>query len=242
MIQDSVERRSGFRFPIVVPVEYFPPDGSGILSYALDLSKNGTFISSGNHPIGIGVRFGMNLTLPFDRESSRIFRTEGTVAWNRMQLFKSKTNGMGVQFTQPLPESLLLNTLADNVQKLMRETEAKRQSEEKVEKLESELERVKRLVALGRCAEKILLEVSSPILTLSKKLAVIKTKMHKHKRMLEEHKETNKEEFKKIVTEFDTCRKRIDKILKDYKVISELARIVEDDGETLERKLERYGC
>ena len=169
MMQESVERRSDLRFPVVVPVEYFPPDHSGILSYALDLSKNGTFISSDNHPLGIGTRFGMNLNLPFDQESFRIFRTECTVAWNRMQPFKSKTNGMGVHFIEPLPESQLLNALADNVQKLMRETEAKRLLEERVEKLESELERVKRLVPLGRCAEKILFELSSPILTLSGK-------------------------------------------------------------------------
>jgi len=240
MIQDSVERRSEFRFPVVVPVEYFPPDGSGILSYALDLCKNGVFISSDNHPIGIGVRFGMNLSLPVDQESSRIFRTEGTVAWNRMQPFKSKGNGMGVRFIEALSESLLLNALANNVRKLMRETEAKNLLEEKVEKLESELERVKRLVALGRCAEEILLELSIPILTLSKKLEMIKTKMHKHKRMLEGHEETNKEEFKSIATEFDNCHKEIDQILKDYKIISEFAKIVEDDGETLERKLQRY--
>jgi hypothetical protein len=46
MMREPVERRSEFRFPVVVPVEYFKSDDSGILSYALDLSKNGTFISS----------------------------------------------------------------------------------------------------------------------------------------------------------------------------------------------------
>ena len=242
MMQESAERRSDLRFPVVVPVEYFPPDHSGILSYALDLSKNGTFISSDNHPLGIGTRFGMNLNLPFDQESFRIFRTECTVAWNRMQPFKSKTNGMGVHFIEPLPESQLLNALADNVQKLMRETEAKRLLEERVEKLESELERVKRLVPLGRCAEKILFELSSPILTLSGKLAILKGKMDNHKRILEEHEETNKEEFKEIITQFNKCGNKIDQILSEYKVISELAKIVEDDGETLERKLRRYMC
>jgi signal transduction histidine kinase len=159
-----------------------------------------------------------------------------------MQPFKSKTNGMGVHFIEPLPESQLLNALADNVQKLMRETEAKRLLEERVEKLESELERVKRLVPLGRCAEKILFELSSPILTLSGKLAILKGKMDNHKRMLEEHEETNKEELKEIITQFNKCGNKIDQILSEYKVISELAKIVEDDGETLERKLERYMC
>jgi C4-dicarboxylate-specific signal transduction histidine kinase len=159
-----------------------------------------------------------------------------------MQPFKSKTNGMGVHFIEPLPESQLLNALADNVQKLMRETEAKRLLEERVEKLESELERVKRLVPLGRCAEKILFELSSPILTLSGKLAILKGKMDSHRRMLEEHEETNKEEFKEIITQFNKCGNKIDQILNEYKVISELAKIVEDDGETLERKLQRYMC
>jgi len=46
MMREPVERRSEFRFPVVGPVEYFTPDDSGILSYVLDLSKNGTFISS----------------------------------------------------------------------------------------------------------------------------------------------------------------------------------------------------
>jgi signal transduction histidine kinase len=240
MMQESVERRSEFRFPIVVPVEYFPPDDSGILSYTLDLCKKGAFISSGNHPISIGSRFGMNLNLPVDQEASRIFRTEGTVAWNRMQPFKSKRNGMGVQFIEPLPESLLLNALADNVRRLMKESEAKGLLEERVEKLEPELEEKKRLAALGRFTEKILSEVSNPILALSGKLGIIKRKMHKHKRMLEEHEETDKEEFKRIIIEFNSCRKEIDQVLKDYKIISELAKIVEDDRETLERKLQRY--
>jgi len=241
MISESIEKRSEFRFPVVVPAEYFKPGDSSILTYALDLSKNGTFISS-DDPLVLGSRFGMHLTIPVDGESSKIFRTQGTVAWNRMQPFKSKTNGMGVNFIEPLPESLLLSALADNVQKLMRETEAKRQSEEKVEKLESELEETRRLAALGHYVEKILFELSDPILTLSGKLALLKRKMDKHKRMLEEHEETNKEGFKKIITEFKESCNKIDQILNDYKVISELARIVGDDRETLERKLQRYNC
>jgi signal transduction histidine kinase len=241
VISESIEKRSEFRFPVVVPAEYFKPGDSGILSYALDLSKNGTFISS-DDPLSTGSRFGVHLTIPFDYESSKIFRTEGTVAWNRMQPFKSKRNGMGVQFIEPLPESLLLNALADNFQKLMRETEAKRLLEERVQKLESELEETRRLAALGRCVEKILFELSDPILTLSGKLALLERKMDKHKRMLEEHEETNKEGFKKIITEFKESCNKIDQILSEYKVISELAKIVGDDRETLERKLQRYNC
>jgi hypothetical protein len=66
--------------------------------------------------------------------------------------------------------------------------------------------------------------------------------MYEHKRMLEEHEETNKEEFKEIVTEFDKSCDKIDQILKDYKIISELAKIAGHDRETLERELKRYNC
>jgi len=241
MMQESAERRSEFRFPIVLPAEYFKPDDSGILSYSLDLSKMGTFISS-DDPLVLGSRFGMHLTIPVDYESSKIFRTQGTVTWNKIQPFKSKRNGMGVKFIDPLPEDLLLYALAHNFRKLVKETEAKGLLEERVEKLESELEEAKRLAALGRCVEKILFDISNPILTLSGNLEIIKTKMYEHKRMLEEHEETNKEEFKEIVTEFDKSCDKIDQILKDYKIISELAKIVGDDRETLERELKRYNC
>jgi len=110
----------------------------------------GTFISS-DYPLIAGSRFGMHLTIPVDYESSKIFRTEGTVAWNKIQPFKSKRNGMGVQFIETLPESLSLNALANNVRKLMNETEAKGLLEETIKKLESELEKTERLAALGRC-------------------------------------------------------------------------------------------
>ncbi len=144
MMQEPVERRSEFRFPVVGPVEYFPPNHSDILSYVLDLSKSATFISS-DDPLSMGSRFGVHLTIPVGRESAKIFRTEGTVAWNRIRPFKSKSNGMGVQFIEPLPEDVLLYALADNVRKLMKESEAKGLLEERIEKLESELEETKRL-------------------------------------------------------------------------------------------------
>jgi len=156
-----------------------------------------------------------------------------------MRPFKSKTNGMGVRFIEPLPESLLLKALANNIRKLMKETEAKKLLEERHQKAESELEETKRLAALGRYVERILFEVSNPVLTLFAKLETIKTKMSEHKRILEEHEETNKEELKKIIAEFDRSCDTIDKILKDYRIISELAKIVEDDGESLERKLKK---
>jgi len=237
MIQDS-ERRSEFRFPAVVPVEYFPRDDSGILSYTLDISKNGTFISSDDHPISIGGRFGMHFTIPVDQESSKIFRTEGTVAWNRIQPFKSKRNGMGVKFIEPLPETVLLNASAYYIRKLVKETEAKKILGERVEKLESELEEAKRLATLGRYVQKILFDLSNPILALSGKLETIRMKMHTHKRMLEGHGES-KEEDRGIIAEIDNCCREVDQILKDYKIISELAHIRGDDRETLERKLKK---
>ena len=237
MIQEAVERRSEFTFPVVVPVEYFPPDDSSALSYALDLSGNGAFISSDDHPLGIGIRFGMHLNLPLDQQSSRMFRREGTVIWNRMQPFKSKRNGMGVRFIKALPESLLLNALADNIERLMKETEAKKLLEEKVGSLQSELERAKRLVALGSYGERILFDLFNPILALSGQLEIIKMKMHEHKRRLEEHGEAHKRKFRRIIPELDKSCKELDKILGDYTVISELAHIVRDDRETLQRRL-----
>ena len=238
MIHESIERRSEFRFPVVLPVEYFKPTGTGILSYALDLSRSGTFISS-DVPLRMGSRFSSHLTIPLDNESSKILRTEGEVVWHKIQPFKSKRNGMGVKFVEPLREGSLLSALAYNVKKLIKETELKQVLEERVEKLESELEGAKRLAALGRYVEKILFELSNPILTLSGKLEIIKTKMSKHKRMLEEDEEANREEFKKVIRVFNKGCKEIDQILKDYKIISELAHMAEDDRETLERKLKK---
>jgi len=240
MIQELAEKRTEFRFPVVLPVEYFKPEDSGISSYSLDLSKSGTFISS-DVPLSIGSRFGINLTIPFNDESSKILRTEGTVVWDNVQPFKSKRNGMGVQFIEPLPESLLLKALANNIKKLIKETESKKALERRVEKLESELEEVKRLATLGRRTEKILFDVSNPILTLSGKLEIIKSKMLEHKKMLEEHGEINQEEFKKHIKEFNDYCKKIDQILNEYKIISELAHIVGDDREGIEKRLlQRY--
>jgi len=238
MIQVPVERRSEFRFPIVLPVEYFKPDESGILSYSSDLTKRGTFISS-DDPLSTGTRFGMNLTIPFNREASKVHLTEGTVMWNRAQPFKSKRNGMGVKFVEPLPERLLLRALAYNVKELMKEREAKKVLEERVGKLEAELEAIERLATLGRFVEKILFDLSNPILTISGKLELIKAKLDKHKRTFEDQEQINKEEFKNMVRELDNDCREVHQILKGYKIISELAQIVEDDGDTLEKKLKK---
>jgi signal transduction histidine kinase len=238
MNQGPIERRSEFRFPVVLPVEYFEPDELGVLSYSSDLTKRGTFISS-DDPLGIGTRFGMNLTIPFDNEASKIHPAEGMVIWNRAQPFKSKRNGMGVRFVEPLPEGLLLRALAYNVKKLMKERDAKKVLEERVDKLEAELEAAERLAMLGRFVEKILFDLSNPILTISGKLALIKAKMDKHKRTFEEQEEITREEFNSIVTELDNDCNEVEQILKGYKTISELAQIVEDDRDTLEKKLRR---
>jgi signal transduction histidine kinase len=238
MTKVPVERRSEFRFPVVLPVEYFKHDESGVLSYSSDLAKRGTFISSDN-PLRIGTRFGMNFTIPFNREASKIHLTEGTVMWNRAQPFKSKRNGMGVRFVEALPEGLLLRALAYNVRKLIKEREAKKGLEEKVDKLEAELEAAERLAVLGRFADKILFDLSNPILTISGKLELIKAKMHKRKRTFQEQKVINKEDFENMIIELDNDCNEVDQILKGYKIISELAQIVEDDRETLEKRLKK---
>jgi Tfp pilus assembly protein PilZ len=240
-MKESVEKRSEFRFPVALPVEYFKPEDSGISSYSLDLSKSGTFISS-DVPLDIGSRFDINLTIPFNDESSRILRTEGKVIWDNVQPFKSKRNGMGVQFIEPLPESLLLKALANNIKKLIKEAESKKALERRVEQLELELEEAERLVTLGRCAEKILFDVSNPILAISGQLEIIKSKMLEHTKMLEEHDEINQEEYKKHIKEFNDYCKKIDQILTDYKIISELVHIVGDDREGIEKKLMNYNC
>ena len=236
---EAVEKRSEFRFPVAVPVEYFPPHGAGILSYTLDLSKNGAFISSDNHPPGIGAEFGMNLNLPFDQKSSRVLPRQGTVMWNRIQPFKSTRNGMGVRFTEPLPEGMLLNALVDYTRKLLKEAEARKALQERVEQRESELQELQRLASLGRYAEQILLEVSNPIVTLSGRLELIASKMDDYRRMLEGHAQTNGELFTGIVAEFDRCRQQIDHILRDYGIVSELTRFTRDKGKTLEKELRK---
>ncbi len=192
MIPDFAERGSEFRSPVVIPVEYLPPDGSGILSYALNLSRNGTFVSS-DCPLRVGSRFALHLIIPVDYESCTIFRSVGTVVWNKIQPFRTRRNGMRVRFVKPLPEALLLNAIANNVHRFTKETEAKELLGERVRKLESELKETKRLADLGRCIERILFEVSNPILTLSGQLEVFRMKMDTHERMFEQR-ESNKSE------------------------------------------------
>jgi Tfp pilus assembly protein PilZ len=235
---EAVEKRSEFRFPVAVPVEYFKNNDAAIVSYALDLSKGGIFISS-DDPMETGSECTLHLTVPFDYESSRIFRTEGTVAWSKIQPFKSTRNGMGVRFTEPLPEGMLLNALVDKTRKLLKEAEARKALEDRLEHRESELKEAQRLATLGRYAEQILLEVSNPIVTLSGRLELIAQKMDDYKRMLEGHAQTKKELFTGIVAEFDRCRQQIDDILQDYRIVSELTRFIRDKGRSLEKELRK---
>jgi signal transduction histidine kinase len=238
MTQVPVERRSEFRFPVVVPVEYFRPNEEGVMSYSSDLTKKGTFVTS-DDPLSVGTSFSMDLTIPINYEASKIHTTKGAVVWNRVLPFKSKRNGMGVKFIEPLPENLLLRALAHNVKKLIKDRDAKKSLEERVVQLESELEAAERLATLGRFVEKILFDLSNPILTISGKLELIGAKMHRHKTAFEEQETISKEEFSSIVAGIDNDCKEIDETLKGYKIISELAQIVEDDRESLERKLKR---
>lgn len=238
MAEVTVERRSEFRFPVVVPVEYFGPDESGVSSYSSDLTKKGTFISS-DDPMSVGESFRLNLTIPINQEASKIHRTEGRVVWNRALPFKSKKNGMGVRFVEPLTEDLLLRALAYNVKNLIKDSEAKRLLEQKVDKLEVELDSEKRLAVLGRFVEKIIFDLSNPILAISGKLDLIKSKMDRHRRSFEEREEITKEEFKEMLAELDNDCREVDQILRGYKVIAELAQIVEEDRDTLEKRLKK---
>lgn len=241
MMQEFAERRSQFRFPVVLPIEYFGSNGSSTSSYSLDINKYGAFVSS-DDPLGVGTRCDMRLTVPINHESSKVFKTDGTVVWNKTLPFKSTRNGMGVQFSDPLPEDLLLNALADATKKLQKEGEIKASLEEKVEKLESELEEAKRLASLGRCIEKILFDLSNPILVLSGKLEIIKKKLYEHKQLLDQHEHVPKNEVMKISKEFDAYFKNIDQVLKDYKVVSELIHLVGTDSSTIRKKLQELGC
>jgi len=239
MTLENNEKRSEFRFPVMFPVECSRPDNSDISSYSLDLSRGGTFISS-DLLLNVGKRFGIHLAIPVEHESFRIFRTEVTVAWNKSEPFKESKNGMGVRFIDPLPEDMLLDALTNSAEKLLGQTGTEKVLEERGKEPESESEKLKRLTTLGRHAEKIIFELSDPILTLSGRLEIIKTKMDIYREMLETDEETNKDKYKRIITEFNNFCGDIDQIVKDYKIISELARITRCNNETLETRLEKY--
>jgi len=239
MIQNIVDKRSEFRFPVAVPVEYFNNDGYSIASYSLDLSRHGTFISSDN-PYAIGNSLSMNLNIPVDSNISETLRAQGTVTWNRLQPFKSIKNGMGVRFLEPLAEELLLNSLSSNVMRLVKDSEAKKLLEEKVEKLESELEDAERSAIIGRCTEKILFDISNPLIAMSGHLELIRDRMEKQIRVIAEKCKGNG--LKNVTMECEMCLNDINSMLKDYTSISELIRITGDDRKDLEEKLKEYRC
>lgn len=241
MIQNIVDKRSEFRFPVAVPVEYFNNDDYSIASYSLDLSRHGTFISSDN-PYAIGNSLSMNLSIPVDSNISEILRTRGSVTWNRLQPFKSIKNGMGVRFLEPLREELLLNSLSSHVMRLVKDSEAKKLLEERVEKFESELKDAEKWAEIGHCTEKILFDISNPLTTLTGKLGLIKEKMHVHRLMLEENCGTNCSKLKGITDVFDDCYNDIIQIVNDYSSISRLIRIMGDEKKDLEDKLKEYNC
>lgn len=240
MLQEA-EKRSEFRFPVVIPVEYFKPNNSAISSYSLDLNSGGAFISS-DEPFERGSLFKVHFTIPFDPESSKIFRTEGAVIWNKVHPFRSRRNGMGIRFAEKLSKDMLLSALADNERKLATEIQAKRILEERVKAMESKLENAGRLAALGQCAEKILLKIANPILALSGRLESVKTSMNNQIRTLEADGSADSHPWKGMVDEFDEHCNEIDRILNDYRVISNLAHIAGDNGDTFEKKLSEYDC
>lgn len=237
--QNISDKRTEFRFPVVVPVEYFNNDDFGIISYAMDLSRNGTFVSS-DDPFGIGNHLAMKLTIPVNNNSSKILRTEGTVVWQRMQPFKSARNGMGIHFSEPLSEVLLLNALSSNVRRLVKEKEAKKQLEEQVKKLESEMEDAERWAVIGRCTEKILLDISNPLIAMSGRFELIRERMQAQIKLIAEKCTGNNNGINSMTKECEMCLNDINAMLNDYNAISELIRITGDDKNDLEEKLKEY--
>ena len=241
MLQDIAEKRSEFRFPVAIPVEYFNHGNLGTVSYSLDISRGGTFISS-DYPLEVGKDFPINLTIPFNMNSSKIIRTKGAVEWTRVRPYKSVKNGMGIRFFEDLPESLLLDALTSNVRRLVKESEAKKKLEERLEDLESKLFKAERWSTLGKSVEKILFDISNPLTNLCGKLALIKEKMQQCSRTLEENDDISAGCFKKIIGDFDDSFDDITSILNDYNVISELVRITGEGTEDIEEKIREYNC
>jgi Tfp pilus assembly protein PilZ len=240
MHRELTDKRSEFRFPVIVPVEYFKRDDTSIASYTLNLCKNGTFIST-DDSLGVGNELTLKLSIPFDGTSSKIVQTKGTVVWDKIHPFKSKQNGMGVKFVESLPEDVLLNALIDSTRKLVWESKAKKALEERAERLEIELEQLKRLATLGRYIDKIFHELSNPIMALSGRLEIIQAEITKYKKILQEHDTANIKECGTIIKDLESNYKNIATTLKEYDILSELMQIVSDKGEALEERLaKRY--
>lgn len=237
-LEQNTDKRSEFRFPVVIPVEYFNNGELGIVTYAVDISKNGTFISS-DEPLEIGHRIDMNFSMPVNNYASEIVKTSGEVVWQRLQPFKSAKNGMGVHFSEPIPETMLLNTLSSNVRRLVKEKEAKKELEERVNRLESELEDMKRLADLGRYTEKLLQNITNPLISLYGRFELIKNRIGNYLKVIEETcAEHNNNGLRSLKTDCEMCLKDINSMLDDYRSISELIHVTGDDRKDLEDELE----
>jgi Tfp pilus assembly protein PilZ len=235
-LEENIDKRSEFRFPIVIPVEYFNNGDLGIVTYAVDISKNGTFISS-DEPLEIGHHVGMNLSIPVNNFTSELLKTEGEVMWQRVQPFKSPKNGMGIRFSEPLPEGSLLNTLSSSVTRLVKEKEAKKELEEQIKRLEFELEDLKGLADLGRYTEKLLQSISNPLTSMYGRFELIRNRLGNYLKVIEEKCMGNNNGFRNVKKDCEMCLKDIDCMLDNYKEISELIRITGDNRKDLEVEL-----
>jgi Tfp pilus assembly protein PilZ len=238
-MEETIDKRAEFRFPVVIPVEYFNNGDFGIVSYAVDISKNGAFISS-DDPVDIGKSIDMKFTIPVNDNASHIVNTEGNVAWQRVQPFKSPKNGMGIHFSKPISGALLLNALSSNVRRLVKERDAKKELEEHLERLESELEDLQRLADVGRCSEKLLHNISNPLISMSGRFELIRDRVRNAITVIEEKCTKDNTGLKNIKTDCEMCLNDISSILHDYNSISELIRTTGDDMKNLEDELKRY--
>ncbi|MBN1227155.1 MAG: PilZ domain-containing protein [Deltaproteobacteria bacterium] len=227
MLENISEKRSEFRFPVAIPVEYFNHGNLGTVSYCLDISRAGAFISS-DSPLEVGNEFPINLTIPVNSNSSKIIQNEGAVTWKKLKPYKSVRNGMGVKFVEKLSEKVLLDALTFNVQRLVKESNQRRKLEKRLEELELRLYKAKMWSVFGGRVEKIMADIAIPLTNLCKDLVFIKEKIRLCKNRMEEerrNKGKNAACLKEIIGELDNSSKDVSSILGDYNLILELINI-----------------
>ena len=232
MLANISEKRSEFRFPVAIPIEYFNHGNLGTVSYCLDISRSGAFISS-DPPLEVGKKFPINLTIPVNMTSSKIIRTEGAVTWKKLKPYKSVRNGMGIKFVEKLPENLLLDALTFNVQRLVKENNQRKKLEKRLEELELSLYKAKIWSALGERVEKIMVDISNPLTGLCKNLGLIKDKIQLCKNRIERQSGNKDKEaacLKNIMDELGNSSQDISSILADYNLILELINISSEKG------------
>ena len=134
----------------------------------------------------------------------------------------------------------MLNALSSSVRRLVKETEAKKQLEEQVKKLESEMEDAERWAVIGRCTEKILLDISNPLIAMSGRFELIRERMRTHIKLIAEKCKGDNNGLKSLTMECEMCLNDINAMLNDYNAISELIRMTGDDRKDLEEKLKEY--